>query len=155
MKLQNLLLFTAFLFAATAVNAQDMTAAQDMTDNKVPEAAVISFNQTFPDATQADWKTENNRFKVEFKTTNNFEGEGVFDSAGKLISSEKQVFANDVPIDVISKIRTDYPATIIVDVREIYENGANTYRLSLEENGTTNIKNLHFDPTGKILKASR
>ncbi len=147
MKILNLFLTSAFILAVVSVHAQDLS------ENDVPNAVRSAFSQEFPETSQAEWEMEKGNYKVEFNTTNNFENEVWYDASGKFIRSERQVFANDLPMDVLSKIRTEYRDYSMDDVKEVVVNGKKSYKLELSARKSDKEIKLHFDEQGNILKS--
>ena len=101
---------------------------------KVNPKAELLFNKQFAGAENVKWSTINDGvLKVSF-TWGGARAEAFFDENAELIGTERNIFYNQVPLNVMRSLNTRFKDPIVLAVSEISVNGSTTYHISLEEN---------------------
>ncbi|SRR5690554_2093936 len=145
MKLQNLLLLSIFLCFTAVLHAQEMN------EEKVSQAVQTSFDQAFAGAQDVQWVPMNNQYKVSFKTSDNLKAKGVFSATGKLVSYEKEIYSNNLPLAAVSYLRTEMPKYGITEATEFYSNGTVHYRMRVRGGENNEVKTLKFTEEGELI----
>lgn len=83
--------------------------AQKINEKEVPVAVKNAFAKAFPNATNVKWSKEDaNEFESEFRVGKE-EKSAVFDNTGTWINTETEIEESNLPADVQSSIKKEYP----------------------------------------------
>ena len=138
----------AFLLLTGAVLG---TAAQDkkkVDSTEVPAAVLSTFNSTFPNSSNVQWKKKDNHYMAAF-TMNNSNHHAKIDQAGKVISRGMEIPLSQLPAPVTAGVQRDYPDYKIEKAATVIENGTTNYKISFE--GKEDRKVI-YDAAGTRLK---
>ena len=132
------------------VRAQDEK-KKEISSQDVPEEVMKSFNSTFANATDVEWKKKNNEYKVSFDM-NGIEHHAMFNSSGTVTSQGHEISESDLPAAVATALKKDYPNHRIDEVHTMIKDGDNTYKVSLD--GSPD-KKVIYSPDGKMIKEKK
>lgn len=141
--MKNLKITAIVVFATAMLNAQDLKT------NELPSAVQNSFSQAYTNVKDVEWEKKGDHFKVEFEI-NRMEHDVWYDDQGKVMKSEKEISANELPSDVAAAIKTKYPDYKIDSVEVKEEGNQKVYKVEIEK-GWTKERKLFLDSSGKIL----
>jgi hypothetical protein len=122
----------------------------------VNEKVLKSFNETFPHAQQVSWQEFSDNYIVNFK-----EGEVrsrvTYDLDGNFVSATRYYFEQNLPINILCKLKNKYSGRKIYGVTEIETETSVEYYIKLEDdNFWTTIKSdsgSNFEMVEKLRKA--
>ena len=122
----------AFLLVAgitLGVKAQDKKMKIDKKD--VPQAVTESFNSTFANAKDVEWKKKGNDYKVSFEM-NDTEHYAILNSSGTVISQGQEIPESQLPTEISNAIKKDHPNHRIDDVYTVAKDGTTSYKVTLD-----------------------
>ncbi len=138
-------LFTLFLVAGLAlgVNAQETVQDKDL-----PAGIQTSFKSEFADASDAEWKMKDGKYKVHFKR-NGVKNMASFDEAGKITSRGVEIKENELPAAITTAVNGSYSGRKIDEIYKVDKEGKTSYLVKL--NGDPETK-LMYSEDGQIIK---
>jgi len=143
-------IISAFLFltmSALGAVAQDKgTVKIDTT--QVPVVVKTTFNSTFPNSSNVEWKKKNSNYAVSF-TMNDIAHHAKLDSTGKIIMRGKVIPISELPAAVTTAVQKDYPDYKISKVFAVMENDITSYKISFDRMGDQKVV---YDANGTRLK---
>jgi hypothetical protein len=123
---------------------------QDIPQSQVPSVIVNNFQQAFPKAYDVDWEMDGEYYKVEFETGLLGSDHDVwYDKAGKLIRHKEEISKSELPQKVLDKIKSEFGAYRVDDVKKITEGTTATYTVELKKMGEE--WKVAFDSEGNVL----
>lgn len=143
MKNKNLVLGAFVVLGVTTVSAQDMN------QNDVPTDLKTTFEQNYPNATDAEWEMEGDSYKVEFEIDR--EDQEIWYAAdGKTAKMEREITEKDLPQTIKSAIADRYAGYKVDSVEMTEVDNSATYEVELEK-GWDEEKQVIFDADGKVV----
>lgn len=140
--MKTLLVVLGFGLALTQANAQKLAVGD------VPEHLKNSLEKNFG-IRDADWDQEGENYEANFEDRGK-EMSVLFDPAGSVLETEREIARGKLPKAVIAVLRHDYPDFQLEESAVIEENGVVTYETEVENAGQT--FDLIFDADGKLIK---
>lgn len=128
--------------AVTQANAQKPGAGD------VPELLRNSLERNFG-IRDADWDKEGENYEANFEERGK-EMSVLFDPAGSVLETEREIGKGELPKAVITVLRHDYPDFQLEESAVIEANGVITYETEVENAEQT--FDLIFDADGKLIK---
>jgi hypothetical protein len=121
-----LMMIACFAFLSTAFTAS----ARD-----VSEKVLRSFKETFPNAQNVSWQSLTEKYVA------NFQQMGIrvivnYDMEGKILSATRYYTEENLPINIICKLKGKYPSKKIYGVTEESTDGNVDYYVKLEDETT-------------------
>jgi len=110
----------------------------------VPPKVIIAFTKTFPKASHVKWSKEKNDYEASFHFKGKKES-AVFHREGKLMETEVEIAANELPKAVVDYVSKKYPKKKIDEAAKITGIDGNVM-FEAEVGG----KDLIFDASGKL-----
>jgi len=135
-----MLAFTAFVALGAA--------AQKMNVSAVPPVVKHAFEKAYPGVT-ATWEEEAPNYEVNFKKDGS-DISVLIDKEGKIIETETDIKAGELPAAVLSYIKAHYKGKAIKETSKITR-ADGTVNYEAEVNG----KDVIFDASGKFLKEAK
>lgn len=97
----------------------------------------------------ADWDREGANFEANFEEKDK-DVSVLFDAAGSVLETEREIARGELPKAVINALRVDYPDFKLEESSKIEANGVITYETEVEKGEQT--FDLIFDAEGKLIK---
>ena len=120
----------AGIFSASVLNASA----------EISQKALQSFHAVFGDAKNVKWTELNDRYLVSFMQ-NDVLVKASYDKDGNLLSSMRYYKEQHLPLNILYKVKKDYPAKTIDIVTEISNADGIVYFIQLKDNkGWTILK---------------
>jgi len=120
------------------------------TKEETPAAAKSAFATKFPGAQKVKWSVEKpGEFEVEF-TLNKTESSALFDATGKLLETEMEIKASELPQAAKATLAKDF-AGFKVDEIEKSTNASGVASYEMEAAKGKEKLELSFDANGKLL----
>ena len=129
---KKLLMFAllAGIFSASVFNA----------NAEISQKVLQSFHSLFGDAKQVKWTELNNRYLVTFMQ-NDILVKASYDKDGNLLNSMRYYKEQHLPLNILYKVKKDYPAKTIDIVTEVSNIDGVVYFIQLKDNkGWTILK---------------
>lgn len=125
-----------------------MVNAQKLKESEVPQAVKESFKNNFKEPKEVKWEKEKNGdFEVEFEI-NKTEQSASFDATGKLLETEIEIAASELPAEAKNYITKTYPGSKIKKAEKITDSqGVVSYEAEVSD------LDVMFDANGKFTKA--
>lgn len=118
------------------------TKAQWVKEDKVPAPVVSAFHKLYPEVKDYDWEMEDGNYEAEMDN-GQMEVSVVFDGAGNLIMTEKEIAVSSLPAGCAAYVSKNYPGSAIKEAAEITDaKGVKTYEAEVKG------IDLIFDATG-------
>lgn len=133
-----------FAIAITFVHAGY---AQDVKEKDVPVAIKNSLVKNFT-TNRAEWNKEGANYEASFKEKGN-EMSVVFDDAGNIVETEKEIKQNELPLPVQNVLKKDYKDYELEEIAVIDSKGTITYETELER-GKESLE-IIFSADGKVI----
>ncbi|MGL2986370.1 PepSY-like domain-containing protein [Flavobacterium sp. RSSA_27] len=122
--------------------------AQKVKDTKVPEIVSKSLISKYPCAKKVKWDKEENNYEASF-VINKTENSVLFNANGKIIETEVEITAVQLPKSIVNYISKNYKNQKVKEAAKIIsEKGIVTYEAEIKG------KDLLFDENGKLLSVS-
>lgn len=139
--MKTLLMVLGLGLALTHANAQSVSVGE------IPSLVQKSLQKNYG-IKDADWDREGANFEA------NFEDKGkdvsvLFDAAGSVLETEREIARGELPKAVINALRVDYPDFKLEESAKIEANGVITYETEVERAEQT--FDLIFDAQGKLI----
>ena len=128
--------------AITQANAQKMNAKD------VPVNVKNSLEKNYA-IKDADWDKEGENFEASFEQKGTAISV-VFDGAGSILETEREIKKNELPIAILNVLKKDYADFEIEEAARIETKGVITYETEVEKGKQT--FDLIFDTNGKLIK---
>lgn len=122
------------------------SSAQKHDKNTAPAAVQAAFKAKFPKGENVEWEKENANYEAEFMLDNQ-EYSAVFNEAGNLLETEKEIKPEQLPEAVINYVKSNYPNSKIKEAAEITD-AAGQRRFEVEIKGF----DLLFTEQGKFIE---
>lgn len=114
---------------------------------EVNEKVIRSFKQTFPFAEKVGWQEFSDRYIVHFQ-----EGEirtvVAYDKEGNFLSSQRYYKEENLPVNILCKIKKKYADKKIFGVTEIVSENSIEYYVKMEDD--FNLITIKSDPSGGL-----
>lgn len=102
-----------------------------------PEVLINAFSYQFPEANDIGWKREyNGLWKAVFYLDKNEYMTAFYNSEGEWVSTEKEVFIDDVPSELLRSLLKKYPRASVVNSFERTTSTVKDYEFDIEEDGS-------------------
>ena len=108
------------------------TYAFNTTNTTVNEKVLKSFKQTFNTAEQVKWEEFRDYYTVSF-VNSGIRSKVNYDKDGNMLSSIRYYSPNMLPLNIIGKLKSQYPAKSLYGVTEITYGDETTYYVKLED----------------------
>ncbi len=128
--------------AITQVNAQKVNARD------VPANVKSSLEKNYS-VKDADWDKEGTNYEASFEQ-NGIETSVVFDGAGSILETEREIKKNELPTAILDVLKKDYADFEIEEAARIETKGVITYETEVEK-GRMSL-DLIFEASGKLIK---
>ena len=128
------------------VKAQDKKMKIDKKD--IPQAVTESFNSTFANAKDVEWKKKGTDYKVSFEM-NDTEHYAILNSSGTVISQGQEIPESQLPTEISNAIKKDHPNHQIDNVYTVVKDGTTSYKVTLD--GSTDRK-VMYSLDGTMIK---
>lgn len=126
----------------------NLTFAQKIKTNKMPEVISAAFQKRFPGASEIKWEKENDNYEVEFDL-NETEYSAIFDVTGNLLEYETEIQSNQLPKGALDYLKINFPGEKIKEASKIISaDGTITFEAELKR------KDILFDHEGKLIRVS-
>jgi hypothetical protein len=109
-----------------------VNAAPKKDDAPVNEKVLKSFHAVFNNASNVQWSQENDHFNVSF-TQNDIMVRAEYDRYGNMLSSIRYYDAQHLPLNILCKVKMQYPAKSIDVVTEISTTDGMAYLIQLQD----------------------
>lgn len=122
--------------------------AQKVKATKVPEIVSKSLLSKYPYAKNVKWDKEENNYEASFES-NKIENSVLFNANGKIIETEVEITAAQLPKSILNYIGKNYKDQKVKEAAKIIsDKGIVTYEAEIKG------KDLLFDENGKLLSVS-
>ena len=111
-----------------------------------------SFKKSFANAQVLEWTEAGDFLKATF-LTNGVRAEAYFTNEGELAGSIRSVFADQLPLSVVSAINSKYEEPVMLEVFEISNAQGTKYRVTLESDN--NKIRVMSDASGNIVSSEK
>jgi hypothetical protein len=102
-----------------------------------PEVVIDAFTYQFPKAKDIGWKLEyNGLWKVSFCIVKFEYMSAYYTKGGMWVSTEKEVFINDIPEELLLSLQKKYPRALVVNSFERTTPAGKDYEFEIEEDGS-------------------
>ncbi len=108
-------------------------AQRDIDISDVPATVQDAFKAKFADATDVEWEMQDKQYIAEFEMQDDTDYHVLFDAVGKMISQKQEIEETDLPSEVVSAIKKDYPDYEIDDAEKLTKDGETYYQVELEK----------------------
>lgn len=116
----------------------------------VPQAAVTSLKQKFPNAQKVDWdKEKDGNFEAEF-TLNGKEMSVTYSAKGEWLETETGILVSDLPAPVVAAFKKEHGAAKITEVAKIESTKPIVYEIEYKSGLKT--KEVMYDAQGNAAK---
>jgi hypothetical protein len=137
--MRNLIIIITVTLTSLATNAQDLR------EKDVPDAVKTKFASLYPDV-KAQWEMENGKYEAEFYQ-NKFETSVLFDAAGTIIQTEREIPVSSLPQAVRDYVKKNLKGQKITEAEEISEaDGTVNYEAEVGKSDYI------FDSNGNFIK---
>lgn len=139
-----------FLTGTLALSLTACSSAQktekEKKDPKIPVAVTDAFKQHYPGISDVDWEKEGLNYEAGFEA-NKTETSVVIDPTGKILETESQIEASELPKAISDYVQTNYKGQKIREAAKIaLSDGTVNYEAEV------NKKDLIFDNNGIFIK---
>jgi hypothetical protein len=101
-----------------------------LVEARVSQPALIAFKNSFQNVTSTKWYRVQRNYLVYFKKNENV-SKAIYDARGNLVSSAFYGSEKDLPIDVKSLVKRDYPDYDILLTIEVYDGDRTVWVINL------------------------
>lgn len=116
----------------------------------VPQAAVTSLKQKFPNAQKVDWdKEKDGNFEAEF-TLNGIEMSVTYSAKGEWLETETGILVSDLPAPVVAAFKKEHGSAKITEVAKIESTKPIVYEIEYKSGLKT--KEVMYDAQGNAAK---
>ena len=124
-----------------------LTVSAAYAQKDVPQAAVASLKQKFPNAQKVDWdKEKNGDFEAEF-TLNGKEMSVTYSAKGEWLETETGITVSELPAPVMAVFKKEHGAAKIKEVSKIESTKPIVYEIEYKSGLKT--KEVMYDAEGK------
>jgi hypothetical protein len=108
--------------------------------NTVNEKVLKSFKETFPNAQNVNWQSSAEKYVAQFQQ-NGIRTIVNYDFEGNILEATRYYTEDNLPINIIWKLKKKYPSSKIYGVTEVTTNETINYFIKLEDETTwTTVK---------------
>lgn len=126
--------------------------AQDLLPTEVPQQIRTNFQNSYQNATDVEWEKDLEYYKVEFEVSRD-DYEIWYSANAKVLKTEKEISARNLPAIVSKNIKTNYSGYSIDDVEEVTEGNNTTYYVEVEK--WNDEIDLVYSANGKLLRETK
>ena len=119
------------LVAITAVLSLTNMKASASDDIQVSAAVLTSFNASFRNVSEVEWKTAGNYYKADF-TMNGQYVTAYYDAAANLMAVTRNVTSLQLPVTLQTALKKGYDAYWISDLFELSDDNGTAYYVTVE-----------------------
>jgi len=114
--------------------------AQYIGAQDLPADISQDFTAKYPNLSKVEWEKDGKKYKATFNVEN-WAHQVVYNQNGQLISQEFGLPVSNLPSDVVSGLKKNFPDLQIEGVDQIVEKGHVSYKLSLKDdnNGVAKV----------------
>lgn len=144
------IVLTSVLF----ISALILTAA-NINESSVPDNVKTFVTNSYPKARNIEWDKNKDTYKAVF-FINGLKTEMEISSTGELSSLIEGLFIKDLPQNIVSYMKTNYPQGEIQGGTKIVKGQSVTYKVEIsviDKKGKIKTQTLSFDDKGNILKS--
>jgi hypothetical protein len=98
----------------------------------VNEKVLQSFKETFPQAQEVNWQEFSDNYIVNFKE-GDIRARVNYDKDGNFISATRYYFEDNLPVNILCKLKSKYPGKKIFGVTEMESESSVEYYIKLED----------------------
>lgn len=134
------------VWLSLVVSLLTISCKKDNNEKQTPQVVKTAFEKLYPDVKNAEWDTEGGNYEAGFRM-NNLKYSVLFDAQGKLLKTESEINASELPQAIKDYVASNYPgkqikgATRVVDAQD---------KISYE--AEIDGRYLIFDAQGSFLK---
>lgn len=143
---RTIMAFLLMVGLTLGVKAQDKKMKIDKKD--VPQAVMDSFNSTFANAKDVEWKKKGSDYKVSFEM-NDTDHYAMLNSSGTVVSQGQEIPESQLPTEISNAIKKDHPNHRIDDVYTVVKDGTTSYKITLD--GSPDLK-VMYASDGTMIK---
>jgi hypothetical protein len=101
-------------------------------DETISPAARKSFQQTFAGASEVSWTVSENGYKASFQVAGQY-ANAYYDAAGNLAVITRNISPVQLPVVLLSSIKSDYANKWVSELIEVSNEGGTHYYITLED----------------------
>lgn len=116
----------------------------------LPASVSEDFSFKYPNQPQVDWEKDGKKFKATFDVEK-YAHEVVYDQKGNIVSQTFALPIANLPSDVFSGIKKNFPDVKVQEANQIVENGKISYKLNLVDENNAAEKVI-MTPDGRIIR---
>lgn len=135
-----------FAFSCTEKKIEDMPETTDTTS--IMDNVNAAFAEKYPNATDVEWKQEENGWEVEFKL-DGVKHDTDYDENGDWVKTEHEISEAELPEMIQNTIDGEYTVYVIMGVEKYDSREGAYYEVKLRKGG--DIEEAKFYPNGKII----
>jgi hypothetical protein len=118
---------------------------QVQASTSVNEKVLKTFKETYPKAEQVNWQEFTDNYVVNF-TTVGIRERITYDKDGNFVSATRYFYEDQLPANILSKLRKKYPGQKVFGVTEVTTDASVEYYVKLEDN--SNFTTIKTDNSG-------
>src|SRR5476651_1375245 len=122
--------------------------AQYIGTGDLPADITQDFSAKYPNMTKVEWEKDGKHYKATFNVEQ-FSHQLVYDQNGKMISQQFGLPVSNLPADVVSGLKKNFPDLKIAEADQVEEKGKVSYKLSLADDANTTEKVI-MAPDGRV-----
>ncbi len=144
------ILFVLFILAlAISCSEKEIEETPELADTtSVMDNVKAAFAEKYTNATDVEWKQEEDGWEVEFKI-DGVEHEAEYDENGEWVKTEHEISESEIPEMIQNTIDGEYTAYAIMGVEKYDSREGAYYEIKLRKGG--DIEEVKFYPNGKIV----
>lgn len=123
-------------------------AQEKVKDKDVPASVQTTFKTQYPEASDADWKMKDGKYKAHFKVSGT-KHMAAFDPSGTLLSTGIEIKESELPAAITAAIKSTYVDRSIDDAYKVDKDGSINYLVTLNGNPETKIL---YSADGKVME---
>ncbi len=149
MKSIRLLFVMSMLILAISCSEKEIEETPETADTtSVMENVKAAFDEKYPNATDVEWKQEEEGWEVEFKV-DGVEYEAEYNMEGDWLKTEHEISESELPEMIRNTLDGEYTAYAIMGVEKYDSKEGPYYEVKLRKGG--DIEEAKFYPNGKLI----
>jgi hypothetical protein len=138
------------LISVLSLGFGSYASAQYIDGKDLPSNISEDFSYKYPNLSNVDWEKNGKHYKATFDVEK-YAHEVVYDQTGKVLSQEFTLPVTNLPSDIFSGIKKNFPAVQLQEADQIVENGKISFKLNLKDENNETEKVI-MTPDGRVIR---
>lgn len=118
--------------AISLMSCSLLPGGEEIAETDVPSVVKNTFGNTFPQATEVEWETNQNNFEADFEV-NNVDYSVVIDTTGNIVRQKHDITLKELPEAVTATIDHEFEDGKAEDAEKVEKDGEIYYQVEIDK----------------------